>query len=614
MADTDKVIDLFKDLLDQASDPRDDFLKDSEHAHFLFNNDLDRWVPGTEDPIEVNDGHPPSNDNMIHPLILDAVSLLLKNYPMFRIKPSKPSDFDLSDEINKHVLSSWLDSDAQRSLQLSQLTALICGMSVLEVSPEWGPTGEISLRISLVPNSDIWFDPKEMDIDKSWVIRRTWHTQRELELDWGEKEIEDALEESTTSTYLPNMNKDDGTQPDWWDAVDESYPLFTLWMPHSTYDPDILDSTDINEAPYGRKIEILNGNILRDVPNPYAMPTIDEETGQPRFIGHKLHPYVLHECNRIVDEYGYSGVYDVKGLVIGMETSQWELNELSRILMQIGRRVAQPPILAPEGSLTDPTQNISYTAGKVIQWDPAVSPSPPTPVPLPADVSFAQYLHQQRRMSLRERSGIRDMMTGGGNQPGTSHTPMGTIAGLQEASFTRMWTIVSSLDRCITGVAKRVLGLMQEFYQPGRFSSTSVNGDQWYGEWQTKHIDTEFRIEIVSGMSTPLRDMDRVQTATQIYQAIGPILQAGSNPQALPQLQLAKAYLATINEPAAFEFMALVDNYINQAQEEIQQREMMQQQQQQMMQQQQMQGGQPPVNGVPPPVLEEAPVEEPLPE
>ena len=83
-----------------------DFLSGSEHAHFLFNNDLDRWVPGTEDPIEVNDGHPPSNDNMIQPMILDAVSLLLKNYPMFRIKPSKPSDYGLSDEINKqHIVN-----------------------------------------------------------------------------------------------------------------------------------------------------------------------------------------------------------------------------------------------------------------------------------------------------------------------------------------------------------------------------------------------------------------------------------------------------------------------------------------------------------------------------
>ena len=611
MADNEKIIDLFKDLMDSSDDPRSDFLKDSEHAHFLFNNDLDRWVPGTEDPIEANDGHPPSNDNMIQPLVLDAVSLLLKNYPMFRIKPSKPSDYDLSDEINKHVLAAWLDGGAQRTLQLSQLTALICGMSVLEVSPEWNSMGEISLKIELVPNSDIWFDPKEIELDKSWVIRRTWHTERELELDWGEKEISNVLGDSSVTNYMRSVGKDDSL-PDWWEAIDDSHPLYTLWLPHSMYDPDMLGSGDINEAPFGRKIEILNGEILRDVPNPYAMPVIDQETGEPGFVGHKTHPYVLHECNRVVDEYGFSGVYDVKGLVIGMEASQWELNELSRILMQIGRRVAQPPMLVPEGSLTDPTQNISYTAGKVIQWDPAVSPTPPTAVPLPADVSYAQYLHQQRRASLRERSGIREMMTGGGNQPGTSHTPMGTIAGLQEASFTRMWTIVSALDRCITGVAKRILGLMQEFYQPGRFSSTSVSGDQWYGEWQTKHIETEFRIEIVSGMSTPLRDMDRVQTATQIYQAIGPILQAGSNPQALPQLQLAKAYLATINEPAAFEFMALVENYINQAEEEIRQREMMQQQQQMMQQQQQMQGGQPPVNGIPPEALEEALTEEPV--
>ena len=52
MADNEKIIDLFKDLMYSSDDPRSDVLKDSEHAHFLFNNDLDRWVPGTEDPIE----------------------------------------------------------------------------------------------------------------------------------------------------------------------------------------------------------------------------------------------------------------------------------------------------------------------------------------------------------------------------------------------------------------------------------------------------------------------------------------------------------------------------------------------------------------------------------
>ena len=70
-------------------------------------------------------------------------------------------------------------------------------------------------------------------------------------------------------------------------------------------------------------------------------------------------------------------------------------------------------------------------------------------------------------------------MTGGGQAPGTSHTPAGTIASVQEASFTRMWTIVGALDRAIEGVAKRMLGLMQEFYYVGRFLSTSETGDQW---------------------------------------------------------------------------------------------------------------------------------------
>ena len=82
-----------------------------------------------------------------------------------------------------------------------------------------------------------------------------------------------------------------------------------------------------------------------------------------------------------------------------MESSQWELNELSRVLMQLGRRIAQPSIIAPEGSLTDPTSNISFTAGKVIQYDPAVSPTPPTPVALPGDASYIQYLHGQRKMT-----------------------------------------------------------------------------------------------------------------------------------------------------------------------------------------------------------------------
>ena len=137
MADNDKLVEWLEDRLDQADGPRSDFLKMAAHAHYLFNNDLERWVPGTEEAVDTNDGHPVSTDNMIQPMLLDAVSLLLKNYPMFRIKPTKPTDFDLADEINKHVLSAWREGQVQRKLTISQLTALMMGMSVIEVTPSW---------------------------------------------------------------------------------------------------------------------------------------------------------------------------------------------------------------------------------------------------------------------------------------------------------------------------------------------------------------------------------------------------------------------------------------------------------------------------------------------
>ena len=582
MANDQAIIEYIEDALSLADEPRDTYLEDSIHAHFLFNNTIQRWIPGTEEPIEVNDGHPVSIENMIQPMLLDAVSLLLKNYHMFRIKPAKPSDYDLADEINKHILAIWDESEVQTVLQLSQLEAFITGMSIIEVYPEGDQLNNISTYIGLVPREDIWFNPKEIDIKRSWAIRRTWHTLRELELEWGEDIINDAIE--TPEQYDWDVSKESGEIPDWWEAQDDLYPLFTLWLPSRDYDPDMLEEDEIAESPFGRKVEVLQQTILRNAPNPFAMPMSDPMTGEPIYIGHKSHPYVLHECNRVVGENGYTGLYDVKGLVNAMESSQWELNELTRVLMQLGRRVAQPPILAPEGSLVDPTSNVSYTAGKVIQYDPAISPTPPSPVPMPADAGYVQYLHQQRKSSLREISGVREMMTGSGPSPGTSHTPVGTIASAQEASFTRMWTVVSALDRAITGVGIKMLGIMQEFFPVGKYNAVSVNGEQWHGEWQQRHIDTEFRLEVISGMSTPLRDMDRVSTATQIFSAISPILQMGESPQALPMLTLVKAYLQTINEPAAWEYLNVVSTMVDNIEQRQQEQEMMQMQQMQQMQ------------------------------
>ena len=255
MADNDKLVEWIEDRLDEANDPRQDFLDSAAHAHYLFNNDLERWVPGTEEPIETNDGHPVSTDNMIQPILLDAVSLLLKNYPMFRVKPTKPTDFDLADEINKHVLAAWRESQVQRKLTISQLTALMMGMSVLEVTPSWNMMGEVQIDLDVVPLSDVWFNPKLIDTDNSWVIRRTWHSERQLELDWGDETIKEALGEYSSSQQLSSSATEEEF-PDWWDDVDDMVPLFTVWIPAADLDPDIFTQEEIDEAPYGRKVEL----------------------------------------------------------------------------------------------------------------------------------------------------------------------------------------------------------------------------------------------------------------------------------------------------------------------------------------------------------------------
>ena len=41
MADNDKLVEWIEDRLDEANDPRQDFLDSAAHAHYLFNKNHD---------------------------------------------------------------------------------------------------------------------------------------------------------------------------------------------------------------------------------------------------------------------------------------------------------------------------------------------------------------------------------------------------------------------------------------------------------------------------------------------------------------------------------------------------------------------------------------------
>lgn len=111
---------------------------------------------------------------------------------------------------------------------------------------------------------------------------------------------------------------------------------------------------------------------------------------------------------------------------------------------------------------------------------------------------------------------------------------------------------------------------MQQLYKPGRYSAVNMNGSLVHAEWNERDISTEFRTEVVSAMTTPLRDMDKQNMATNIY---GLVAAALANP-GLPTLQNLKLYLRALNEPIAYEWVQLVDEML----EELRQQQQMQQQ------------------------------------
>ena len=94
-----------------------------------------------------------------------------------------------------------------------------------------------------------------------------------------------------------------------------------------------------------------------------------------------------------------------------------------------------------------------------------------------------------------------------------------------------------------------------------------MNGSIVHSEWQERDISTEFRTEVVSAMTTPLRDMDRQNMATNIFSLVTATL---ANPS-LPMLQNLKLYLRALNEPIAYEWMQLLDEMIEQMQQQQQQ-------------------------------------------
>jgi hypothetical protein len=514
---------------------------------------------GENDPVA--SVHPGSVENVIKPIIKEACSLLLKNYPIFRLQPFKFDDFDLSDEMNKHVVSAWQESQAMSALEMSLLESLKCGMSIIEVG--WDRVRKC-IRLTSAPRADCWAQPRGQEINDGYFIRRTWHTREQLERRWGADKIREALEDNVVDKGMIRrgldkvlrktgaIEKEDEDLPDYWNKVEDLYPVFTAWIPPDTAWEVVGEDKSYSPpaGQYGKRVVAFHGVKLSESDNPFA------KRRHGRVIGHGKFPYVLHRCYREHDDNGYCGFYDVGGVASDLEQIQADLNDLSVILMEIGRRALSPAWVQEEGSLRHTDADLALTPGKMVSYGREAQ-RPPTPITT-ENAAQVQYLHEAKKKSIRESSGVREFMVG--EQPrGMSHTTATGIGIAQEASFARMWTIVRQLDKTILDLATLMLGNMQQFYPLGKFSAVAVDGERWFGEWQQVNSSAEFRVEVVSGMTTPLRDLGREQRATQIYNIAQ---QAFTNPT-IDTLTNLKMYLNIIQDPiVTHQFQTYLDQRI----------------------------------------------------
>jgi len=565
----DRFVEWQINFMQKCDRARTSYLAEAEQAQFLHDTVMERWVPGTSDPISdrnsLNPSAPSSSEPMVKGIVRDATHIMLKHNPMVRVRPYDVEDTQLAQDITVHLYEAWTNRSTQalRKVRLSQQGNLISGMEVLGVQPWKDAMGELHHQIEVVPRVDMWFDPVFSDIEHRPAIRRYWFNESQIRSDFGDDAID--LANTPSAQYgLPHRysifdinqydfgGEYDSGPPDYWHPTDEGlYPVYEIWIPHRYLDPNLFDDNQIDTSPYGRRVTVLNREIVEDISNPNAV-----QVSQNQWIGHRGHPYVLHECFRTFDSDGFSGLYNVEGILSDLEQAQWELNEMNRLSYIAAAREAEPNYWVAEGQ-TRSTDYMAHEPGKVFTYDPTVAMSPPIPVTSP-NIASIMALRQQRQTSIRDISGVRGPIIGGDPAMGTSHTPASTLRAVQDSSTIRLWGPLGNTELAIEGVAWRILGNMQQHKPVGTYATVNISGVDSYAKWTRDHIHKEYRLEVVAGMSTVLRDIDQMQLNTQIFTTVGP---AFMNPSP-SGLRAAKAYLVSLNDPSAYEYIELANEML----------------------------------------------------
>ena len=588
--------DLLNQIIAEAEEhpSRIKYLNNMRRGNKYYSASDEWYAPlGAYEDEDIAENMPASRENLIYDTVNEVGSLLFKNDPIVRLHPiGRPELAWVSDELDKAILAAWRAANTRHVLRSMEKEACIGGLSVGKVG--WTtrnkvkyPDGEVML-VKLTPG-DVYLDPcaknAQRGADARYIFHRTWQTPEALLYRYG-KTAADALKMELPKGRPPKsfssfMARIRGKMEGWTRRRDSSdqitdrrVPVYEFWLfPVTDVESQLVigEMVDEKDYPYGIVATMANDTILKKRANPFikkrrvALGEGLDVQGLTATVGHRSHPFVLLYWSREMDEENVNGIYDCQGMVQQQIPVQFDVNRLGSNIFNNATTISNPgfdyiadAVDLPPGRITLPPGgglpiNSKYTKriDDVIRWRDGQQ--------LPM---YVYQLFMDKKEAVRHAGGVKPGMIGL-KPTGTSHTPEGTIAGIQEASFSRMWSPNDELGACLNDVAMRYLGLIQQYYKPGRYVDLSQGGQQAYVEIQGAHLAAQFRVEVVSGTTTPLHDVEKDAKMAAIKAMVDQSIASG-----IPEiLESTIIYLVNTGYPHAYSWIQLLQRKLQQMQQ-----------------------------------------------
>lgn len=603
MPDDDFItVEMLERILDEGElhPSRDAYLNHVRRGSLYYDATEKWWIPTDDfEDMEVPDEQPTSRENVIYDTVNEVNSLLLKNRPTVRTHPvGHPELSDLSDDMDKVLLAAWKNSFTRHVVRSMQKESCICGLSVGKVG--WNPaaqrTGDGEVMIVKRAPAMCILDPFASNAlrgtDCRYIVDITKQTPEAIFYRYGTDGaaalgLRDVRgRKGSFSSFIKLLERKvvgivTGESSEEEEKVDRRVDVYEFWLfPVPGRESELAIGEMVKEAkyPYGLVATMINNEIVRVMANPFAKRKSVmvgegiEAKKETIEVGHKLHPFVLLYWSREADSEGQNGIYSCKGMVQQQLPLQFDVNRLSRAIMQNATTSANPGVDLIADALEIPSDRITMPPGGILRINPKYVGRIDDVIRWHEGQQLPEYVYRfmmDKREGIKLAGGLKPGMVGL-SPTGTSHTPEGTIFGMQQASFSRMWSPTDELDAALKDVAYRYLGLIQQYYKPGRWIDVSGRGESQYVEFQSKHIATQFSLEVVSGTTTPLYDVQKDTKLADIKDRVDAAL-ATQNPDILESTRI---YLVELDYPPAYSWVQLLERIIQrltQEQAELQQ-------------------------------------------